>query len=123
MNVKPKAVAVVGVMLLVVVGLWLFDTHLAEGKDIPATALVVDVRTPGEYRSGHYEGAKNIPLSQLRSRLAELGPKDGHIIVYCRSGSRSAVAKRLLERVGFTRVEDGGSLSRMRRRKRARSAP
>ncbi len=122
-KIKRQIVALGAVALAVGVLVWLYDNHLAQGKKIPADALVVDVRTPGEYAGGHYHGAINIPLSQLRSRMSELGPKNRHIIVYCRSGSRSAVARRILVRAGFSKVEDGGSLSRMRRRKRARRAP
>lgn len=118
-KIKRHLVAVGAVALAVGAGLWLFDNHIAQGKEIPADALVVDVRTPGEFAGGHYDGAVNIPMSQLRSRQSEFGPKNRHIIVYCRSGSRSATAKRFLERAGFTRVEDGGGINRMRRRKRA----
>ncbi|MFH2007984.1 MAG: rhodanese-like domain-containing protein [bacterium] len=119
MSTKQTLVALGVTVAMVGIGLWLFDNHAAQGKDVPAGALVVDVRTPGEFSSGHYDGAVNIPLSQLRGRQGELGGKDRHIIVYCRSGSRSSYAKRFLDQAGFTRVEDGGGLSQMRRRKRA----
>ncbi len=121
-QLKRRLVAFGAVVLLVGGGLWLFDNHLAQGKEVPADALVVDVRTAGEFSGGHYEGAVNIPMSSLRARLGDLGAKDRHIIVYCRSGSRSAVAKRFLKRAGFTNVEDGGGIHRMRRRKRAKKA-
>lgn len=116
---QRKLIAFVAVAAAVAVGLWLFDNHSAKGGEVPVDALVVDVRTAGEYSGWHYEGAINIPVSQLGGRLGELGAKDRNIIVYCRSGSRSANAKSILERAGFTRVQDGGSLHDMRRRKRA----
>ncbi len=118
---KRRFIAIAGVILAVGAGLWLFDTQFAQGKEVPAHALVVDVRTPGEYAGGHYDGAINIPVSRIGAEQAKLGAKDCKIIVYCHSGSRSHVAKRVLERAGFTNVEDGGSFSSMRRRKRAKN--
>jgi phage shock protein E len=70
----------------------------------------VDVRTPQEYAERHYPGALNIPLDTLEHRLAELGPKDQPLVLYCRSGARSSVAAVLLKRAGFTRVTDAGPL-------------
>lgn len=74
-------------------------------------ALLVDVRTPGEFASGHVAGAVNIPLSQLGDRLSELGDRGDPIEVYCRSGNRSSRAAGLLAGYGFTSVTDLGSLS------------
>lgn len=62
--------------------------------------LLVDVREPGEYRSGYIPGAVNIPLSQLGQRLGEL-PKDGTVLLYCRSGMRSKNAARILSKHGY----------------------
>jgi len=87
----------------------------AEGEiqSVSADALVVDVRTPTEYRMGHYDGAINVPLGEIEQRLDELGGKDREIVVYCRSGHRSANAKGKLLAAGFTNVRDGGSLRYM----------
>ncbi|MBI4816902.1 MAG: rhodanese-like domain-containing protein [Deltaproteobacteria bacterium] len=74
-------------------------------------ALLLDVRTPGEFGNGHIQGAVNIPVDQLQARLAELGAKDKSIVVYCQSGGRSAAAKSLLDRAGFTTVYDLGPMS------------
>jgi len=63
-------------------------------------ALILDVRTPGEYASGHVPGALNIPVDELRPRLEEL-PKDGDIWVYCHVGQRSYVAVRMMVQRGF----------------------
>ena len=76
-------------------------------KKIQAGALVVDVRTPGEYASGHFKGAINIPVSEVSSRLSEFGPKDKPIVVYCASGARSGSAKQILERAGYKDVTNG----------------
>jgi thioredoxin len=67
--------------------------------------LVLDVRTPQEYYSGHLPGAKLIPLQQLMERLPEIeGYKDKDILVYCRSGNRSTVAGEILIEKGFKKV-------------------
>lgn len=70
---------------------------------------VIDVREPEEFASGHVRGAINIPLQQLMngdSRLDNI-PKDANLIVYCRTGSRSNVAKMVLDRQGFKNVTNG----------------
>ncbi|MDD2284562.1 MAG: FAD-dependent oxidoreductase [Paludibacter sp.] len=77
------------------------------------TPLVVDVRTPGEFHSGAYPGAINIPLDELQSKLEELGNKDREITLYCASGARSAYAQRMLMQLGFTKVKNGGGLMHM----------
>lgn len=81
----------------------LIKQKLAEG------ALVVDVRSPGEFKAGAYPRAVNIPLAELSRRLGEL-PKDRSVIVYCASGARSAAAVRLLKTAGLTEVFNAGGL-------------
>lgn len=73
-------------------------------------ALLVDVRTPEEFAGGHIDGAVNIPIDDLDARKGEL-PKDKDIVVYCRSGGRSARAKNLLAQAGYTKVLDLGAMS------------
>ena len=71
-------------------------------------ALLVDVRSPLEFGMGSVVGAINIPLEKLHEQTDQLtSAKD--IVVFCRSGSRSHQAKRLLERRGFAVVHNGGS--------------
>ena len=71
--------------------------------------LVVDVRTPAEYGQVHLQGAVNIPLSDLPLRISSLDP-NGPILLYCRTGHRSAQASTILVKAGFTQVYnmDGG---------------
>jgi phage shock protein E len=71
-------------------------------------AVVVDVRTKSEFASGHVKGSKNIPLDEIQSQTGKL-KKHAHIILCCRSGSRSSMAMRLLQSKGFTNVTNGGS--------------
>jgi phage shock protein E len=89
------------------------DVSGAEARQlVHAGARLVDVRTPGEFAAGHIPGAINIPVQQLDSRLGELEPKNATIVVYCRSGSRSATAAGILKNAGFDVVRDLGSMSR-----------
>lgn len=62
-------------------------------------APVVDVRSAGEFSSGHVHDALNIPVDQLPARLGEL--EQGPVIVYCASGMRSRRARAVLEGAGF----------------------
>lgn len=69
-------------------------------------AKIVDVRTPGEFSGGHVPGAVNLPLGELERNLKKLGKKNKPIVLYCRSGSRSARAAALLRQRGFSQVLD-----------------
>ena len=75
---------------------------------VEAGARLVDVRTPAEHRRHRIPGSVNIPLQQLEQRLGELEPKDAPVVLYCRSGRRSAMAARRLRQAGFTAVYDLG---------------
>ncbi len=70
-------------------------------------AVIVDVRTKGEYAGGHVKGSINIPLDQLKSNLKKL-KKEDTIITCCASGMRSASAKSVLKSSGFENVHNGG---------------
>jgi len=76
-------------------------------------ALLLDVRTPQEFGETHLPGALNIPLQELETRYAEL-PRDRTLVLYCRSGNRSSMARRFLQTQGFDEVHDLGALSRWR---------
>ncbi len=94
--------------LLLVIGV-LGGCVKSDVSAVSKEAFVVDVRTPNEYRDWHYPGAVNIPLQELETRLDEFGDRGREIIVYCRSGNRSATAKKRLISLGFTKVLNGGS--------------
>lgn len=70
-------------------------------------AVLLDVRSPEEFGAGHLQGAVNLPVQVLEERLAELGPRDQAVVVYCGSGIRSARAARTLRRAGYTVVDIG----------------
>lgn len=67
--------------------------------------MLVDVRTPDEYRNGHVPGAINIPVQELERRVDELGPyRETELVLYCESGVRAGHAERMLQRLGFTQL-------------------
>lgn len=72
-------------------------------------AWLLDVRTPMEFRSGHIQGAVNVPVDELPRRMDEV-PAGRAVVVYCRSGARSARAVRMLEAAGKGPVHDLGPM-------------
>jgi phage shock protein E len=71
-------------------------------------AIILDVRSKGEFEGGHIKGALNIPLDQLRNNFSKLKDKNKPIITCCASGMRSASAKSILISGGYTSVFNGG---------------
>jgi phage shock protein E len=74
-------------------------------------AIILDVRSKGEFNSGHIKGAVNIPVDVLRNNLAQLKDKNKTVITCCASGMRSASAKNILKTNGYTNVHNGGGWS------------
>ena len=73
--------------------------------------VLLDVRTEQEYAQGHIPGALLIPNTELSEKAADLLPdKEQMILVYCRSGRRSAEAARTLADMGYTQVYDFGGI-------------
>lgn len=64
-------------------------------------AIIVDVRTPGEFKNGHIKGSINIPLDEIKNKTTELKNKNKVIITCCRSGNRSGIAKSTLQSAGI----------------------
>ncbi len=73
-------------------------------------AVIIDVRSKGEYQSGHIKNSINIPLDTLQSQLSKI-KKEKPVITCCASGMRSAAAKSALKSAGFTEVYNGGGWS------------
>ena len=76
-----------------------------------STVTILDVRTPQEFAEGHIQRARLVPVAEINDKIGELSTlKDKQILVYCHSGNRSAVASRILQKNGFTKVDnlDGG---------------
>lgn len=72
-------------------------------------AIILDVRSHGEYAGGHIKGSINIPVDQLNNNLAKLKDKDKCIVCCCASGMRSGSAKKMLESKGYKAVFNAGS--------------
>jgi phage shock protein E len=75
-------------------------------------ALIIDVRTPGEFQGGHIKGAVNIPVDQIKQHVSELKNKNKTIITCCRSGARSGMAADILNSAGLI-AHNGGPWNRL----------
>ena len=73
------------------------------------TKIIIDVREPSEYNSGHVEGAVNLPLASISKDNKDISglSTDQEIVVYCRSGGRAESARSKLLQLGFTNVVNG----------------
>lgn len=79
-----------------------------------SSPVIIDVRSPQEFATGSIEGAVNLPLKGLPDSLLSEGIElDEEVVVYCRSGRRSALAKTVLKAAGFELVFDGGPMSQL----------
>ncbi len=72
-------------------------------------AIILDVRSKGEYQQGHIKGSMHIPVDQLSNNLTKLKSKDTPVITCCASGMRSGMAKKILQANGYKEVHNGGS--------------
>ncbi len=71
--------------------------------------LIIDVRTPDEYKSGYIENAINIEWQDIETISSNI-PKDEKIYLYCRSGNRSGKAEEILKRIGYINTINIGGL-------------
>ncbi len=83
------------------------DIEAVMASPVDKQPLLLDVRTPQEFASGHIPGALNIPVDDLRSRLGEL-PRDRTVAAYCQVGQRGYLATRILLQAGYSIVNIGG---------------
>ena len=84
--------------------------HLKQG------AKVIDVRQPEEFASRHLPSAINLPLDELAERIPQVAPdKSAVLLLHCQGGVRSGMAKRQLERLGYSQVFNLGSYGRAER--------
>ncbi|MCX6312859.1 MAG: rhodanese-like domain-containing protein [Bacteroidetes bacterium] len=85
------------------------------GELINQGAIIVDVRSKGEYAGGHIKGSLNIPLDQLSENLKKFKSKEQAILTCCASGMRSASAKGILKSKGYTNVHNAGAWQNLKR--------
>ena len=87
-----------------------FGPKVDYGQLVKEGAIILDVRSKGEYQGGHIKGSINISVDTLSNNLSKL-KKDKPIITCCASGMRSASAKNILKSNGYTEVYNGGGWS------------
>ncbi len=79
-------------------------TRLMNNND---SALVIDVRTAAEYKSGHIKGAKNIPLNAFASGIGDYSKfKEEPVLIYCNTGNTATRAMKLLKKEGFAKISN-----------------
>lgn len=109
-------VFIVGVVVVVAVLIMRFgagkriDSEAAHAL-VTAGAILLDVRSAGEFAGGHIDGAMNVPVQDLAGRLGDLPELERPIVVYCQSGARSARAAAVLRAKGYTAVHNLGPKS------------
>ncbi len=81
-----------------------------EYKMIPG-AVLLDVRTPDEYREGHIPGSVNVALQSMDRVVSVAKNKETPLFVYCYSGSRSRQAAAMLQRMGYSNVNNIGGIA------------
>jgi len=97
-------------MINAIKNLFGFGTKVDYADLVKQGAIILDVRSKGEFQGGHIKGSINIPVDTLNNNLNKL-KKDNPIITCCASGMRSASAKSILKSNGFTEVHNGGGWS------------
>ncbi len=121
-----RNILVVGVVVIVAIaGLLLLQSQNATSGAVQAISpteyqsqfgntdkayMLLDVRTPDEFNSGHIAGAVNISVETLQNRLSEV-PRDQPIVVYCHSGNRSTQAAQMLADAGYTDIRNLGGIN------------
>ena len=75
--------------------------------------IYIDVRTKGEYDSGHIDGAINHDIMDIMQGVYPTVDKNSDITLYCESGNRSMMAKSMLEGAGYTNITDGGGMDEL----------
>ena len=74
------------------------------------TPLIIDVRSPGEFSTGHVRGSLNVPLDRLAQDITSHVPdKTTPVILCCASGGRSSMACSYMQQMGYLQVSNGGS--------------
>lgn len=113
-------------LLLIGVGVFFFTHKSSAAEEIDYAALqkllkreqeiiLLDVRTKEEFDSGHIPGAILLPYDEVEKRAAEVLPdKERTIVLYCRSGRRSAIAAGTLKKLGYNKLYDFGAVSKWR---------
>ena len=111
--------------LLIILALWLVVPAIAGSGNakqaaqawpmIENGALLIDVRTQGEFEAGHLDGAINISWEETSALMDAIGnDKDRPVVVYCRSGNRSGKSKKALDAKGYTHIFNGTGIEALK---------
>tara|TARA_X000000368_G_scaffold253907_1_gene200681 strand:- start:155 stop:505 length:351 start_codon:yes stop_codon:yes gene_type:complete len=107
-------------ILLCIVAFFFIKKRFFDNTDyktmISNGGIIIDVRSEGEFYSGHIENSLNIPLGELSSKMDQFKDKNQPIITCCASGMRSAGAAKILSAKGYTNVVNGGGWSSLKRK-------
>jgi phage shock protein E len=110
---KLLSISILNKMLTAIKNLLGFGPKTDFSALVQEGAIILDVRSKGEYASGHIKGSINIPVDQLSNNLGKFKDKNKTIITCCASGMRSASAKGILSSNGYSSVHNGGSWMRL----------
>ncbi|MBC8381229.1 MAG: rhodanese-like domain-containing protein [SAR92 clade bacterium] len=95
-------------ILLTIILLPIFSFAISDQGPSP---MIIDVRTPAEYNTGHLDKANHIEWQDIGSQISALTTdKDKTIYVYCQSGNRSGKAKTILDQLGYSNVINAGGV-------------
>jgi phage shock protein E len=96
-------------LMLVSTFTWAQDTPADKNPAFNPDNVLIDVRSPEEFGSGHIKNAINIPVDKIAAEIKNTVPdKEKTIVVYCRSGRRSAIAEQTLKDLGYKNVINAG---------------
>ena len=102
-----------GLVLLAISGCCSTESKIS----MPSNAVLLDVRTPDEHKSGYLEGAVLLPLAELESKISgKVSGKNTPIYIYCRSGRRAGTAVEKLKAMGYTDLHNLGGLKDARKK-------
>lgn len=113
-TIIPALVAVLAILMLIRVRTMMSQSRIDSAtarRLVDGGALLLDVRSAAEFESGHLDGATNVPVGGVAEHFANSKDRARPIVVYCRSGLRSARAKSILDANGFEAVHNLGPMS------------
>ena len=113
MDWKMLAIVVLVIVAIIVFKRMSFVPAAAARQHLQQGAMIVDVRSPGEFRAGHLRNAVNIPLDELQDELPRrVADRNQVLLLHCLSGTRSGIARRQLLGMGYSNVFNLGSYQR-----------
>ena len=104
---KTLILILCGIVLLAISGCCSTESKMSMENN----AVLLDVRTPEEHKSGYLEGAVLLPLAELESKISsKVADKNTPVYIYCRSGRRAGTAIETLKAMGYTDLHNLGGL-------------